>query len=111
MPFPGLRFWLLLATLMVFPIVARTQSPLHKPQGAKDQPHWAFLPVKKSTVPAVSDKHWVRNPIDAFVLNQFEARKLTPAPVADKRALLRRVYFDLIGLPPTPEEQRAFLED
>ncbi|HEV3021684.1 MAG TPA: DUF1549 domain-containing protein, partial [Pirellulales bacterium] len=53
----------------------------------------------------------MRNPIDAFVLNQLETKKLKTAAPAERRALLRRVYFDLIGLPPTPEEQRAFLED
>jgi hypothetical protein len=62
-------------------------------------------------VPAVRDRAWVRTPIDAFLLARLEANHLHPAPPADKRTLLRRVYLDLIGLPPTPDEQKAFLAD
>ncbi len=73
--------------------------------------HWAFRPVQAPPVPAVKDAVWVRNPIDAFILAKLEAENLKPAPSADKSTLLRRVYFDLIGLPPTPDEQKAFLDD
>ena len=62
-------------------------------------------------MPAVKQAGWVRNPIDAFILARLEAQGLTPAPAASKAALLRRAYFDLIGLPPTPEEVDAFLAD
>jgi hypothetical protein len=62
-------------------------------------------------VPAVRDRAWVCTPIDAFVLAPLEQRGLKPAAAADRRTLLRRVYLDLIGLPPSPQEQRAFLED
>jgi hypothetical protein len=108
-----LRRNLLLVLLLGFflaPFCARGQTP-HKPQGTKDEPHWAFQPIKKPDVPAVKDQCWVRNPIDAFVLDQLDSKKLKPAAPAEPRALLRRVYFDLIGLPPTPEAQRAFLDD
>ncbi len=73
--------------------------------------HWAFQPVRVPAVPSVHDCGWVRLPVDAFVLARLEAAGLRPAPPADKRTLLRRVTFDLIGLPPTPAEQRAFLAD
>lgn len=80
-------------------------------QGAKYQEHWAFIPPKLPEVPKVKNQDWVRNPIDAFVLARLEARGLSPAPPAENRSLLRRVTYDLTGLPPTPEEIAAFLAD
>jgi hypothetical protein len=77
----------------------------------KGKDHWAFQPIRQPALPAVRDRAWVRSPIDAFVLARLEAAGLRPAPPADKRTLLRRVYLDLIGLPPTPDEQHAFLVD
>ncbi len=77
-------------------------------QGRK---HWAFQPLRKADVPAVQNSKWVRTPIDAFLLAALEARKITPAKETDKRTWLRRVTFDLIGLPPTPAEIDAFLKD
>jgi hypothetical protein len=82
-----------------------------KARKASEQDHWAFQPVKRPHPPEVRDRSWVRNPIDAFVLARLEKIGLKPAPPADKRTLLRRVYFDLIGLPPTPREVQAFLDD
>jgi hypothetical protein len=73
--------------------------------------HWAFQPLRKVVPPAVKTKDWARSPIDTFVLAGLEAHGLTPAPPANKRTLLRRVTFDLIGLPPTPAEIDAFLAD
>jgi hypothetical protein len=73
--------------------------------------HWAFQKVTRPTVPTVQAKDWVRNPIDAFVLSKLEARGLKPSPAADRVTLLRRLSFDLIGLPPTPEEVEAFVKD
>jgi hypothetical protein len=73
--------------------------------------HWAFQPVRRPPVPAVRDASWVRTPIDAFILARLEKEGLRPAPAADRRTLLHRIYLDLIGLPPTPEEQQAFLAD
>lgn len=70
---------------------------------------WSLQPVEKPAVPAgVTESH---NPIDAFIAAQYQERGLHPAPKADKLALLRRVYFDLIGIPPTVAEQDAFLRD
>ncbi len=72
---------------------------------------WAFVPPKSPPIPKVNTASWVKNPIDAFILAKLEANGLHPAPPADKATLLRRVTFDLIGLPPTPAEQDAFLKD
>ena len=73
--------------------------------------HWAFQPFSKPMTPTVRTSTWVRNPIDAFVLAKMEKAGMAPAPEADRRVWLRRVYLDLIGLPPTPKEQSAFLSD
>ena len=73
--------------------------------------YWAFRRIESPPVPVVQGKAWARNPIDAFIAAKLEQKKLSPAPAADKRTLLRRVYFDLIGLPPTPEEVESFLVD
>jgi hypothetical protein len=72
---------------------------------------WPFFPPVRPTVPEVKDKTWVRNSIDAFVLHALETKALVPNSEAEKLALLRRVTFDLTGLPPTPDEQTAFLAD
>jgi hypothetical protein len=79
--------------------------------GAKWQDHWAFEPVTRPAPPEVSNAAWARNPIDRFVLDKLTSRGLEPATPAGKASLLRRAYFDLIGLPPTPEEIDAFLAD
>jgi hypothetical protein len=76
-----------------------------------DREHWAYLPVKKPAVPHVKNAAWVRNPIDAFVLAKLEEKGWKPAPPAEPRALLRRVHLGLTGLPPTLDEQEAFLSD
>jgi len=78
---------------------------------AAQRKFWSFQPVKRSAVPAVKNMGWVKNPIDAFILAKLEAKGLKPAPPADKRTLIRRVTFDLTGLPPTPAEVQAFLAD
>jgi hypothetical protein len=73
--------------------------------------HWAFQPVRRPSLPAVRNATFARNPIDVFVLSRLEAKGLSSSPEADKRTLLRRLSFDLIGLPPTPEEVDAFVTD
>ena len=78
---------------------------------AKDRAHWAFQPVKEPPIPVVKNAAWVANPIDAFVLARLEAKGLSPNPPADKRQLVRRLYYDLTGLPPTPAEVEAFAAD
>jgi hypothetical protein len=73
--------------------------------------HWSFQPVRRPTIPRVRDTGWLRNPIDAFVLAGLEKKGWKPAPAAPPRVLLRRVYFDLIGLPPSVAAQEAFLKN
>ena len=79
--------------------------------GAEWKNHWAFEPLRPQTPPAVRDSAWVKNPIDAFILAPLEAHQLAPAAPADKRTLLRRAYYDLTGLPPSPAEVDAFVAD
>jgi Protein of unknown function (DUF1553)/Protein of unknown function (DUF1549)/Planctomycete cytochrome C/F5/8 type C domain len=72
---------------------------------------WSLQPIRRPTLPVVKDRQWGHNPIDAFILAGLEVKGLSPAPAADRRTLIRRVTFDLIGLPPTPEEIDTFLKD
>jgi cytochrome c553 len=72
---------------------------------------WSFQPVRDAAAPDVKDETWPAGAIDRFVLARLESEGLSPSPPADKRALIRRVTFDLIGLPPTPEEVDAFIAD
>ena len=84
------------------------------PKAAAPKPRgkfWAFAPPKTPALPKVKARWWARNPLDTFVLARLEAQGLTPAPPADRRTLIRRATFDLIGLPPTPAEIDAFLTD
>jgi mono/diheme cytochrome c family protein len=73
--------------------------------------HWAFQPVKKAVPPPVRDVAWVHNPIDAFILARLEERRWHPSAPAERTEWLRRVTFDVTGLPPTPEEIGAFVGD
>ncbi len=73
--------------------------------------HWAFQPLKRTPAPSVKNSGWCRNPIDRFVLSKLETTGIAPNSQADKRTLIRRAYFDVIGLPPTPEEVQAFVGD
>lgn len=72
---------------------------------------WSLQPVRRPDVPDVRNQGWIRTPIDAFVARTLEDRKLEPAPEADRVTYIRRVTFDLIGLPPTPDEIDAFVAD
>ncbi len=80
-------------------------------QGAKYAEHWAFVPPRRPAPPEVSLKDWPRNAIDRFVLARLEAGRLRPSPEADKVTLIRRLTLDLTGLPPTPAEVDAFVND
>ena len=77
----------------------------------QDRAHWSFQKVTRPECPVVNHAQWVRNPIDAFVASQLEAKQIEPGPAADKITLMRRAYLDLIGLPPSPGEVDAFLAD
>jgi hypothetical protein len=72
---------------------------------------WSFQPLKKAAPPTVKNAAWAKTPIDRFVMAKLEEKSLKPVKQADKRALIRRAYFDLIGLPPTPEQVDAFVAD
>jgi len=80
-------------------------------EGAKWQDYWAFVPPAPQPLPAVKSAAWVRQPLDRFILARLEKEGLQPSPEADKATLLRRVSFDLTGLPPTPQEEAAYLAD
>ncbi|MEP6540205.1 MAG: DUF1549 domain-containing protein, partial [Bryobacteraceae bacterium] len=85
-------------------------APLTETTKAAD-PHmeWLLHKPQPPAIPEAVNKAWIKNPIDAFVLSKLESKSLTPAPPADRRVLIRRAYFDLIGLPPTPEEVQDFV--
>ena len=90
-----------------------TEKPKHKGGvvDAEAKNYWAYKALVRPEVPKVERTEWVKNPIDAFVLKKLEDKKIAPNPVADKTALVRRAYYDLIGLPPTPEQVDAFVKD
>lgn len=73
--------------------------------------HWSFRPFKKPALPAVTGKGWIQSPIDSFILAKLEATGIKPNPKAKKRVLIRRAYLNLIGLPPSPEKVKTFLDD
>src|SRR5262245_48810777 len=86
------------------------QSAIRNPQSAIKQ-HWAYTKPVRPSMPRVKNQSWVRNPIDAFILARLEKEGLAPSPEADKATLLRRVYLDVIGLPPGAKEVDEFLAD
>src|SRR5262249_18284375 len=85
-----------------------------RPKGiitAEGRAFWAYQPVRDHNVSAVKNAEWARTSVDRFVLARLEAKKLSPSPEADRRTLIRRLTFDLTGLPPTPAEVEAFVSD
>ena len=86
-------------------------APRATAQAKPGEWRWPYRKPAPQTPPHVQDAAWVRNPIDAFVLGKLEEKGIKPAPEASPRTLARRVYFDLIGMPPTPGEMQAFLAD
>lgn len=97
------------------PMKATAAALAHEPKGGLITPearkYWAYQPVNRPPVPTVKSSQWLENPIDAFVLSKLEAKGLKPSPPADRVGLVRRLYYDLTGLPPTPEEVDAFVND
>jgi hypothetical protein len=93
----------------------REKAPVVKAERVIDieagKKHWAFRPLRETMPPHVTAEALCRTPIDQFVLEHLEAKQLSFNPEADRRTLIRRVYLDLIGLPPTPDEVAAFLND
>ena len=80
-------------------------------EGAAYEPHWSYLPPKRSALPVVKNAAWCKNPLDRFILAKLEAAGLTPAPQADRRTLARRLCLDLTGLPPEPADVEKFVHD
>src|SRR5256885_16178835 len=72
---------------------------------------WSFKAAEKPGLPAVQNRSWARNPIDLFVLAKLQEKQMHPAPEADRRTLIRRLFFDVTGLPPTPTDVELFLRD
>jgi hypothetical protein len=96
------------------PVLSKQQVELIRrwiKQGAQWDDYWAFVPPKQQSLPPVQRANWARQPWDRFILARLEREGLQPSPEADKAALLRRVSFDLTGLPPTAAEVQAFLAD
>ena len=93
------------------PVTAPAAEKTHFTIRPEQRNFWSFQPIRKPSVPMVRDDQWVKNNIDRFILAKLEEKGLKPVKAADKRALLRRAYFDLVGLPPTPEQMDAFLSD
>jgi len=90
------------------------QIPRDSEASAEQRPHsthWSFQPIRPVTPPTVQNQRWVRTPIDCFILARLEKEGVRPSPEADKLTLMRRLYLDLIGLPPRPEEIDDFLHD
>jgi hypothetical protein len=89
------------------------EKPKEGPPRVDDEArnYWAYRPLAAPAVPSVQRSDWVRNPIDAFILHELEAAGLSPNPPADRVTLIRRAFYDLIGLPPSPDEVEAFVSD
>ncbi len=90
---------------------ASANAAVPNPIADARQKHWAFKPIQNSAVPRVKNTTWASTPIDNFILAKLEEKGIAPSPKADRRTLIRRATFDLIGLPPTPEEIAAFEAD
>src|SRR5437879_6544517 len=93
-------------------VVLAMAHPLHAGDPKSESTnHWAFKPPVHPPEPKVKNKNWPRNSLDRFVLARLEKEKLTPTPEADRATLIRRLSFDLLGLPPAPKEVEEFIGD
>ena len=120
------KIYLLLAILMAGVVAAAAGEPNDPPSAIKPAPaefappesftaeqrtHWAYQPIRRPDLPEVKETAWGRSPIDRFLLADLETADLPHSPEADRLSLIRRLSYDLTGLPPRPEEVRAFLDD
>jgi len=105
--------WIDLGAAYDKPLVDVVEANVKKPMAVtdNDKQYWAYQTLQKLEPPVVKHGEWCRNPIDRFILAKLEAAKIIPAPDADKRTLIRRVAFDLTGLPPSAEEVEQFVAD
>ena len=92
-------------------VVVATSSDDSPDASSESSKPWSFRPILKQQPPKVHSEDWLRSPIDNFILAGLDDAGLAPAPAAEKQTLLRRVYYALIGLPPTPDELNEFLAD
>ena len=99
--FPAATMWIACVSLAL----SGWTTPL-----AGEEPAWPFYSVNDITPPAIDGSDWIRNEVDQFILAKLKQHDLSPAPEANPRELIRRLYFDLIGLPPTPAEIHDFVE-
>jgi hypothetical protein len=106
---PNATFHLIVTSLLLCVITQAAEPAVI--DWAKARQHWSFVPPKAQALPKVKDSAWLRGRVDHFILASLEAKALTPSREADARTLIRRLTFDLTGLPPTPEEVRAFVND
>src|SRR3981081_583504 len=106
----NLLFFLAFARVYA-PTLASASTPSSAPLANQPDQFWSLEPLHKPALPPTKTKGWAQSPIDTFILAKLEASHMRPAARANKRHLLRRVTFDLPGLPPTPNETRAFLND
>src|SRR5688572_9012220 len=106
---PRLNPFAAIGVLLTLAYLPATAAPGQSFADAKK--HWAYQPIKSPAPPTVRNRDRVQSPVDAFLLAKLEGKKISFAPPADKRTLMRRVYFDLIGLPPTLEDIQAFERD
>ncbi|HZL36420.1 MAG TPA: DUF1549 and DUF1553 domain-containing protein [Tepidisphaeraceae bacterium] len=102
---------LALLLLIVILVVHATASALYCAEPTTAAALWSLQPLTHAPVPAVTNGAWIRNPIDAFVLGKLQAAGLSPAPPASRAALIRRLYFDLLGIPPSPGQLAAAHSD
>jgi len=108
-----LQAWVVMGAPWPAEDVRSKPAPADKAKGfsSEQKSYWAFQPVKNDPPPAVRGEAWVKSAIDRFILAKLEAQGLQPAAPASKLALLRRVTYDLTGLPPTTQDISAFLAD
>jgi len=103
--------WVDLGAPFAKPLVAGKSTRDKSKVSEEDRKFWSFQPLARPQPPAVKNEAWCRTPIDRFVLAKIEEKGVAPSGAADKQTLIRRAYFDLIGLPPTPEQVDKFLAD
>lgn len=111
--------FLVIGCLTSTALIAVESTQLRTDEAAESEPviedferdHWAFLPLEAVSPPDVKNQSWIANSIDRFILHQAESKSLSPMPMANKTTLIRRAYFDLIGLPPSPSDIRTFERD
>src|SRR5947209_7931274 len=111
MSFGSLPVVLLFAWAMVDGGFAASSADAQQTPVRRPNEHWAFRSIHRPAVPETKDASWPSTPVDRFILSRLEKEGIAPAASADRRTFLRRLYLDLIGLLPSPEEQSAFLAD